>query len=89
MEPDKATEAERTEDRAAERKEDSEDQAQADAVGDHDTILKCFWVAFRRWCNQRTAILGECHWGYEFISTQRSWRRESEWDILRRRVVKE
>lgn len=80
MEPDKATEVERMEDRTAEREEDSEDQAHADAVGDHDTILEC---------NRRTAILRKCHWGCEFIRTRRSRRRESEWDILRRRVVKE
>lgn len=56
MDPDKATEVERMEDRAAEREEDSEDQAHTDAVGDHHTILEC---------NRRTAILGKCHWGEE------------------------
>ena len=79
MEPDKATEVEKMEDKTAEREEDSEDQAHADAVGDHDTILEC---------NGRTALLRKCHWGCEFIRTRRS-RRELEWDILRRRVVKE
>ena len=80
MEPDKATEVERTEDRAAEREEDSENQAHTDAVGDYDTILEC---------NRGTAILGKCRWGCGFISTRRSRRRESKEDILRRRVVKE